>query len=269
MRVMAVIFLFLVPCIISFGQKNDFVASDSIMGDFDQLSVDNFGRIYLVKNDVITLFSKELDTLFTTSLKSIRPTSIESSKSFRTLLFDRDRSVIQFLDNTLTDIHGEIDLVNLDIQQPQLVCESFAGNTIWVLDAGSFRLVKLNAKLEKVLITENLMTIFDGDEMPTQMIESNDFLYVLIPGKGIAFFDIFGTFYTIYPCKAEAIDAMGNYLFVKLKGEIQVIPTDEKLLMPEFSYPLPQDVIDFKFSRQHLYLLKKNGLFIGNFRSKK
>ena len=247
------------------AQQATFVATDSIPGKFDHFSVDNFGRIYLSKKDVITLYSKELDALFTTSLKSIRPSSVESSKSFRTLIFDFDRSVIQFLDNTLTDIHGEIDLVNLDIQQPALVCESFAGNTIWVLDAGSFRLVKLNAQLEKVLITENLTAVFNGDQIPTQMREANDLLFVLIPDKGVAVFDVFGTYHTIYPCKPSAIDAMGNYLFIKLKDKIEVIPTDQKILMPEYTYPLKEEVKEFEFTRQKVYLLKERGLYIGNF----
>lgn len=143
------IFLFV---ILTFGsllqaQQLKFVAQDSVPGNFSSFSVDNFGRIALVKNDVIISFSNKLDTLFSTSLKAFRPFSIESSKSFRTLVFDQERSVIHFLDNTMTDIHGEIDLVNLDIQQPWLVCESFGGNTIWIFDAGAMRLIRLNENL--------------------------------------------------------------------------------------------------------------------------
>jgi hypothetical protein len=238
--------------------------SDSLIGDYDRFSVDNFGRISLVKQDVILLFSQDLDTMFTSSLKTIRPTSIESSKSFRTLVFDSDRSVIQFLDNTLTDIHGEIDLVNLDIQQPVLVSESFGGNTIWVLDAGAFRLIKLNEKLEKVLITENLTAVFNGAEMPIKMKEANDFLYVLIPEKGIAVFDVFGTFMKLYPVKAKSMDAMGDYLFVQTDNNLEIIAMDG-LLEPEYIYEIPEGVKDFVYSRERVYLLKDDGLYIGNF----
>lgn len=264
MRVLLLIFLFS-SSIASFGQSIQFQATDSLVGEFDRFSVDNFGRIYVTKGDVIMLFSKELDTIFTASLKSIRPTSIESSKSFRTLLFDQDRSVIQFLDNTLTDIHGEIDLVNHDIQQPILVCESFGGNAIWILDAGNLRLIKMNEKLEQVLITENLTSIFDGDQLPTQMKEANDFLFVLIPGKGVAQFDVFGTYVGLYPCDAEAIDAMGNYLFVKKSDTFEIIPLDG-LLEPEYLYDIPKNVISFAFTRSSVYLKKAGGIFRGNFK---
>ncbi|MBD3635757.1 MAG: hypothetical protein HUJ25_00325 [Crocinitomicaceae bacterium] len=247
-----------------YAQKIKFVATDSLIGDYDQFSVDNFGRIYLTHEDVIVVFSKELDTLFTASLKSIRPTYIESSKSFRTLIFDEERSLIQFLDNTGTPIRDQIDLVSLDIQQPILVCESFGGNTIWVLDAGNLRLIKINEKLQKVLITENLVTIFDGDNLPIQMKESNDYLLVLIPGEGVAKFDVFGTYVDTYPCKAESIDAMGNYLFVRTSKTLEIIPLDG-LMEPEYVYDIPEDVLSFAYTRSNVYMKKKNGLYIGNY----
>lgn len=253
---------------VGWSQKIRFVPEDSLIGHYDRFSVDNFGRIYAVQNDVIIQFSKELDTLFTGSLKAIRPTSIESSKSFRTLLFDRDRSVILFLDNTLTNIHGEIDLVLQGIQQPILVCESFAGNTIWILDADNLRLIKMNEKLEKVLVTENLTTIFDGEDYPSQMQELNDVLYVLIPGKGIAQFDVFGTYIGLYPCKASSFDVMGEYLFVRSEDKLEILRT-EGLEIPEYVYTLPSEVRDFVYTTNHLYLRMDDRIVIGNYKKVK
>jgi hypothetical protein len=250
------------------AQQVEFQLKDSLIGEYEKVSVDNLGRIYLVKNDIVVQFSKELDTLFTTSLKTIRPTSIESSKSFRTLLFDNDRSVIRFLDNTLTDIHGEIDLVSLDIQQPILVCESFGGNTIWVLDAGSLRLIKLNEKLEKVIITENLVSIFGNKDLPIQMKEANDMLYVLIPKIGVAYFDVFGTYLGMYDCDVESIDALDNHLLLRTKTELHII-SNKHLLEAEFIYKIPDGIIDFVFTNQKVYLLKKTGLYMGQFAKSK
>ena len=260
----AILSIFLLTGLSLNAQDITFHVKDSLMGKFDQFSVDNFGRIYIAQKDVIVVYSDELDTLFTASLKSIRPTSIESSKSFRTLIFDEERSVIQFLDNTGTAIQDEVDLVNLDIQQPILVCESFGGNTFWVLDAGNLRLVKINAKLETVLVTENLTTVFDGDSLPTQMVESNDFLLVLVPGKGVAKFDVFGTYIDMYPCKAEAIDARKDYLFIKTAESLQIIPL-KGLMEPEYVYDIPEGVRDFAYTREKVYLMKENGIFIGRY----
>lgn len=257
---------FLFSSFCSLGQELTFVCQDSVKGDFDRFSVDNLGRIYLVQEDVIIQFNSDLDTLFTASLKSIRPTSIQSSKSFRTLLFDEERSIVQFLDNTLTDLHGNIDLVNLDIQQAILACESFGGDTFWVLDAASLRLIRLNEKLEKVVITENLVTIFNDATLPTQMKEVNDFLYILIPGKGVALFDVFGTFMTLYPCQAERIDALGNSLLVLTKDELHIVSVNT-ILEKVSSYPLPFGVRDFVFTHKKIYLLTDEGLYIGGFKS--
>jgi len=232
------------------GQTQDmnFVVKDSIIGNFSHFSIDNFGRITLVHNDVILNFSSKLDTLFSASLKAFRPTSIESSKSFRTLIFDQERSVIHFLDN---------------MQQPLLVCESFSGNTIWVLDAGSMRLIKLNENLEQILITENLVTIFSNDKLPVQMLEHNDFLFVLIPGTGVAIFDVFGTFLKIHKCNATSFDVFDDYMFIQEENNIRAIQYLD-LERKEYNLSLPANTIQFKITEK-VYFLTDKGLFIGNY----
>lgn len=255
--------LVVLPCCLlnGFAQLAPVEKQSVIAGSYDGFSVDNFGNIYLVKRDVIKRFSADHQLLFTASLKTIRPTFIESSKSFRILLFDQDRSVVQFLDNTLTAIHEEIDLVNLGIQQPISVCESFEGNAFWVLDAGALRLVKLNEQLEKVVVTENLRTIFNHDQLPTQMLEVNDRLYVMIPQKGVAIFDIFGTFVRFYPCRAEGIDAMDNHLAIRTKEGLDIVAITE-MLPTSHRYTLPPKVIAVELTADKLYLLDEQGVSV-------
>lgn len=250
---------------LSFGQDRQFVPQDSIKGNFSKFSVDNFGRVYLCKEDVILQYFGPLDTVYSASLKSMRPTSMESTKSFRTLLFDQERSIMHFYDNTLTDIHGEIDLIQIGLQQPLLVCESFAGNTFWVLDGGLMRLVRVNSQLETVSQTENLFNLFENDEQPTQMLESNDYLYILIPGVGVAIFDVFGTFIKIYPTKAKKIGALNNYLLLMLEDKIEAV-SNQNHFEADFTYPLPKGTIDFMFSNQKAYFLSKSKLMIGAYK---
>jgi len=264
MRIGVIFLFFLSFANFGWGQTTRFVATDSISGSFSQFSVDNFGRIYLCENDVIRQYYKLNDTVYTASLKSFRPTSMESSKSFRTLVFDQDRSIVHFYDNTLTDIHGEINLVNYNIQQPLLVCESFAGNTFWVLDGGLMRLVKLNQDLSFVSQTENLVSLFDNDQEPSQMLEHNDYLYVLLPNKGVAIFDVFGTFMRIYPTNANAIAVFNNYLLLLTNNKIEAVANDA-FLGPDFTYIVPEGIKSFIFSNQKVYFLLKDKLLIGNF----
>jgi len=260
-------FIFLTGFILqSRAQQFQFEAFDSIPGNFSAFSVDNFGRIALVHEDVILSFSNQLDTLFSTSLKSFRPTTVESSKSFRTLVFDQERSVIHFLDNTMTDIHGEIDLVNLDIQQPWLVSESFGGNTIWVFDSGSMRLIRLNENLEKLLVIENLVTVFTSGELPVKMMEAHDRLFMLVPGMGVVTFDVFGTYITTYPCTAKTFDVFNNYLIVQEGEQIHAIPLQFDAQEDQF-FPMPADVIQFKFTTDKIYFLTHRGLLVGKYQS--
>lgn len=254
---------------LAFGQVT-FVATDSLQGKFDHFSVDNLGRLYTVKSDVIVQFSATLDTLFTASLKSFRPSTIESSKSFRTLLFDEERSIIKFLDNTLTDHHEDIDLINLDIQQPLLVCESFVGNGFWVLDVASSRLVKFDQNLNQILITENVLNLLNPDDnqsdLPIQMKESNDYLYIAIPKVGVAIFDAFGTYVNLYPTHPKRINCFGDHLMVLTEAnELEIIPITN-ILEPNFVYALPKGVRDFYYSNTKVYLLKENGVYIGSFK---
>lgn len=265
MRKLLIIFLIVLSGNYSSAQQSVFIATDSIMGNFSQFSVDNFARVYLCENDIISQHFGQNDTVYTTSLKSFRPTSIESSKSFRTMVFDQDRSVLHFYDNTLTDINGEIDLVSIGLQQPLLVCESFAGNTFWVLDGGLMRLVKVNRDLEIVSQTENLVSLFDNDNPPSQMIEQNDYLYILIPNKGVAIFDVFGTFMKIYPTQALNIGVLNNYLLLQNETNIEAV-SNVAFLMADFTYKIPENVIKFAFSNSKVYFLRKNGLVIGKFK---
>jgi hypothetical protein len=249
----------------TYAQDKVFVESEKIKGAFSAFSVDNFGRIYSVQQDVLMQFNNSNEASYSTSLKSFRPFSIESSKSFRTLVFDRDRQVIRFYDNTLTDIHGEIDLNLLGFQQPLLACESFAGNAFWVLDGGAMRLVKLNEKLEKVSQTDNLITIFQGGENPIQMLESNDYLYILIENKGVVVFDVFGTFIKLFETKATQIGTFNNYLLLLENQKIKAVKNDV-FMDVAFSYMTPEGTSQFYFTNERVYFLTKNYLRIGAYK---
>ncbi|OIQ37323.1 MAG: hypothetical protein BM555_01035 [Crocinitomix sp. MedPE-SWsnd] len=268
MRLLLLILLIL-PAL-SKGAEIKFVQSHLIKGQFDNFSVDNLGRIYVNKEDVLIQFSSKFDTLFTASLKSIRPSFMQSSKSFRTLLFDYDRSVIKFLDNTLTDIDEDVDLVNIDIQQPHLVCESFVGNGFWVLDAGSNRLVKLNEKLEVSVTAENIANLFDSKtqkyDLPSQMLETNEYLFISYPGYGVALFDVFGTYINSYPCNPKNIGSFGNHLIVQTEEAKMHIVQLNELLEADYIYQLPSGVSDFYYTRERLYLLTNEGISIGQFK---
>ncbi|MEO9532276.1 MAG: hypothetical protein ABJG68_11230 [Crocinitomicaceae bacterium] len=260
--------LLMLQVTVGYAQNVSFNISDSLKGEFDNFSVDNFGRIYTTKEDVIRQYSSELDTLFTASLKSIRPSYIESSKSFRNLIFDYERSVIKFLDNTLTDVHDDIDLIDFDIQQPQIVCESFAGNGFWVYDGGASRLIKFDENLKQAVVTENIQAFLKSTAenlIPTQMIETSDYLYVSFPNYGVAIFDVFGTYINTYHTAPKRIDALGKNLIVLSElNTLEIIPMDG-LLEAAYIYDIPVEAVDFAYTKQKVYFLTQKGITIGQY----
>ena len=262
--------LLLISCAPFLGatQNVSFKVLDSLKGSFDNFSVDNFGRIYTTNEDVIRQYSAELDTLFTSSLKSIRPSYIESSKSFRNLIFDYERSVIKFLDNTLTEVHDDIDLVSLDIQQPQVVCESFAGNGFWVYDGGASRLIKYDESLKETVVTENIMSFLKTTRenmIPTQMIETSEYLYVLYPNFGVAVFDVFGSYINTYYTTPKKMDALGKNLIVLTELNTLEIVSMDGLLEASFIYDIPVEAVDFAYTKQKVYFLTDKGITIGKY----
>lgn len=235
---------------------------DSILGKFDNFSVDNFGNIYTTKTDIINKYDRYTKFLFSASLKTIIPTSIESSKSFRILTFDKERGIVNFLDNTLTNVKGEIDLADLDVFQAALVCESFNGNSFWVLDQGGMQLLKFNQKLEVITRVENLNYLFLEDTNPVQMFEQNDELSIVFENKGIASFDVFGTYLKFTSLQTNWIAIKGQYIFhTNNQQKIEVV---EKPLISTIA-KLEVDQIKvkmFKIIDKNVYILSNKGLYI-------
>jgi len=225
--------------LIGFSQSDKIVLTlnDSINSNSTIFSIDNFDNIYTTSKDVIVKYNSKLDTLFSTSLKSFIPSSIESSKSFRNLLFDSEKGSVKFLDNTLTEVYSEFDLIDQDILQPVLICESFNGNAFWVLDEAGMQLVKLNQNLEVIMRIDNLSYLFENKETPIQMFEKNDQLYIHFPNKGVAIFDAFGTFLKYLHIKSDWIDVQNNYLFSLNNNRIEILefPFLDKISVLDFT----------------------------------
>jgi len=240
---------------------------DSLKVNVDLFSVDNFGYIYTANKDVLVKYSYDLDTFFSASLKTFFPTSLEVSKSFRVLLFDKERGVVRFLDNTLTPIEGEINLSDLDIFQPGLVCESFNGNSFWVMDEENMQLLKVNQNLEIVFKVENLNFLFQKGGIPTFMREYNDVLYIYFPNKGVATFDVFGTLLNFYDIKAQWVQLFEEYIVTLNQNELSFYqsPLLDKINQLKLAH---SNYKKFQISNGKLYLNNNQGIFIYELQSK-
>ncbi len=234
------------------------------MVNVDLFSVDNFGYIYTSNKDVLVKYNYDLDTFFSASLKTFFPTSIEVSKSFRVLMFDKERGLVKFLDNTLTPIEGEINLQDLDILQAGLVCESFNGNSFWVLDEENMQLLKVNQNLEIILKIENLNFLFQDSQPPIFMREYNDELYIYFPGKGVATFDVFGTLLKFYDIKGKWIQLIDDYVAVLESNTIKFYQTPLLDEVSEIVFKHTQSINNkrFQISNGKLYVQNNKGIYI-------
>ncbi len=247
--------------LLSGAQTISFKLLDSIHGSIDEFSVDNIGNLYLTNQDVIVKLNAEHDTMFSASLKSITPQYIQASKSFRILTFDKDRSTIQFLDNTLSDLSGELDLFDLDVVRPILVCESFNGNSFWVLDAGSLRLLKVNEKMEVISQVDNLSFLNNSEKLPTKMLEYNDRLYILIPNERIMVFDVFGSYIRDFEFKSNDFSIQKNTILNYVSGQFNFFSLSDWRY--KLSHPFNLSQVDsFQFSNNMLYINTPTALLI-------
>lgn len=253
-----ILFIF---CFSVFTQAQSLKLIDSLPVKVNLFSVDNFGYIYTANNDVLVKYNFDLDTFFSASLKTFFPTSIEVSKSFRVLLFDKERGFVRFLDNTLTPIEGEINLSDLDILQAGLVCESFNGNSFWVMDEENMQLLKVNQNLEIILRIENLNFLFQKGGLPTFMREYNDVLYVYFPQKGVATFDVFGTMLNFYNINAQWIQLFDEYIVALNQNQLTFYqsPLLDKINQLKLQH---SNYTKFQISNGKLYLNNQKGIYI-------
>jgi len=245
-------------------KDNNIQLYQQLLGEFTNFTVDNFGNIYTTNKDVIVKYNPNLDTLFSTSLKTMSVSTIEASKSFRVLLFDKNRGVISFLDNTLTDVNGSIDLAELDVLQAVQVCESFNGNAFWVLDQGGMQLLKVNQNFEVLSRVDNLNFLFENRDEPIQMFEKNDELIIHFKNQGVAIFDVFGTYLKFLPIKGKYVHKYNTYFNVLSSTDYTIY--ELPLLDKMFSLNLPNNKYNaFKLKGNKLYLLSDKGIDVYSF----
>ncbi|MFK8038524.1 MAG: hypothetical protein AB8B74_09565 [Crocinitomicaceae bacterium] len=235
---------------------------DSIHGDFSAFSIDNLGNVYLSDNDIITKLSPKLDTLFSTSLKAHFPTFIQAVKNFRVLTFDKERGIVQFFDNTLTPLTSDLNLYDLNMVQPILVCESFNGNSFWAVDAGTLRLLKINEKFKIITEIENLSFLSNTNDWPTQMFEHNDLLYLLTKSNYVMVFDAFGTLINKLPIQANWLSIYQNAILQYKFPEFQFV--NRLNLDVEMACKWPMSGIQaFEITSKHLYVLSEKAFYRG------
>lgn len=157
--------------------------------------IDNLGNLYLVSEEgQVKKLSPQGDSLavFNGVRRFGKLTSIDVSNPLKVLLFYKDFAQVVVLDRFLAQ-QFTIDLRRQGIQQPVAAALSF-DNKVWVFDAWSNQLKKLDDGGNLLLETPDLRAIFPGGLRPVEILDQNNWVYLHDTTNGLFVFDYYGNF---------------------------------------------------------------------------
>lgn len=227
----------------------------------DEISCDKFGNLYAIKGNMIVQYDSAFRQLKSFSAKSyslIR--SVDVSDPFKILVFVKDFSSLQMLDNTLSPTTNEISLNSLGQLQTELLC-SASENSFWLFDMASFQLYRYDFYLKKKNSSGDIRSFISGNSAPVKMMEFDSKLYVLFPEAGIAVFDAFGTYFKTIPF-GNAVDFQfyaGN-LFMLIQNKLLSYHL-QTIEQTEFSLK-ENNARKFCLAKQKLYVLSSDSLSV-------
>ncbi|MFC2100530.1 hypothetical protein ACFLRZ_01735 [Bacteroidota bacterium] len=242
--IISILFLFATSVLsLSFGQNqtshHDFIFQSSISQKADYITSDKLGNLYVIDNNQLIKFNSQLELEKTYSNLNLGAISfIDAADPLKIILYYKDFSTVEFLDNTLSPSGDPVSLRNLGLELATLVCSSF-DNSFWVYEPQNFQLIRLDKKLQILFNSGNINQITGNDIQPVFMIEYNNHLYLSDPETGILVFDRYGTYYKTIPIKSlnnfQIIDTQ-LYYFSESSLKVYNLKTHD-----EISFPLPEN----------------------------
>ncbi len=225
----------------------------------DDIRCDKFGMLYAIKGYTILQYDTSFRQLKSFSSKSFSLiSSIDVSDPFKILVFVRDFSNLQMLDNTLSPTTSEINMTSLGLLQVELLCTA-SENSFWVFDAASFQLYRYNFHLKKLNSSGDLRLFISSNSLPLKMMEFDNKLYVLFPEEGIAVFDVFGTYIKTLPfLNVTDFQFFAGSLFMLIKNKLL---SYHLFTLEQGEFSLQESIAKkFCIHKQSIYVLSSDSL---------
>ena len=173
--------------------------TQTITDDFSYFTTDNLENVYTARKHELKKYKPDATLWQRFSDISLGDISfVDATNPLKLLLFYKDFSRIQFLDNMLAERSPVIQLQSLGYDQTVATCTSF-DNGFWLFDQLNFELVRFNQELVITQDVKNLNQIVGYEFVPNFLTESNNWLYLNVPEKGILVLDIYGTYFKTIP----------------------------------------------------------------------
>jgi hypothetical protein len=258
-----IVFIIVFFRLVNIGCAQELRLSKVIEGAFDVMTTDHIGRLYLAKSHELFLYSAEGELMYQFSdLSRGDIVHLDASNPMKILLFYPEYSQVTFLDNTLSKTRDYVDFahLDLDLELAQLACASF-DNGFWVYDPIDFSLVRFDQGLNVTNEVANVNQLVGAEISPTQIVETNNWLYLNDPIHGIFVFDSFGTYSKLIPIpKADYMQVRENGIFLLVEN---CLLKYDPLTFEISDIELPtDDYIAARIEKNRLYLLQDTAVLI-------
>lgn len=193
------VFLFLTNLLIQ--DFSGFKTIGSINDNFDFLSTDQFGNVYLIKNNRISKYdiSGKFTHSYSNSLSG-NIFSVDVTDPLRIMLYYSDFNQIVFLDKTLSVLNERIMLDEYGLEFVTAACTSTQGG-LWVYDRQKEWILYFDKNLEIKIQSPRITGIKSFENHPDFILESDQKIFLKIPELGIMIFDHFGSYIKTIPLK--------------------------------------------------------------------
>jgi hypothetical protein len=247
-----------------FSQSFNLINEIEISGKY--LKIDNLGNTYVVndKNELRKFNIKGEPLQFYNAVRYGKIGSVDVSNPLKPLVYFPSYNTIRVLDVTLSD-KGKIALMDMGFDRVNAMCLSL-DNHIWIYDEITFRLKKINDRLEIIQQSENLSTLLQMPVRPDFIMEKDNLLLLNDPNIGILVFDIYTTYSKTIPIKdLKEFQKLKEVIYYFKEGKLQSFHT--KTLQFN-TIPLPEtedEIIDVKIENNLLGILTKSKLLLYGF----
>jgi hypothetical protein len=262
-------FSFFILSLVSFTAINGNAQDDSLFRFLKKIeypvssfTVDNLGELYIINIDnQLKKCDEQGDSIgvFNQVTKYGKLSYVEVQNPWKAILFYKNYSTIVLLDKYL-NVLSSINLRKQNIFQVNALTTSY-DNNIWLYDEQDNKLKKIDDSGNKLFETTDFRLLFDSVPSPQKIIDSDGYVYLYDPEKGLYIFDYYGSFKNKLPFlhwTDIAIIDKQIYGFDKenLYRYRSPLPDAKKYILP----PELRDNNSIKVNNHRMYVLKNQEL---------
>lgn len=238
-----------------------FTLIQTVNGRFTEIEHDEQGNIYLINEAKHLLkLGPKLDTLFIHNIKSTEVDVVAPQNGLKLLTFNQNLNAVQYLDKTLSEVTGFINLDDSNIPLVKAIGIS-KDNNFWVFDENQQELKKLNTFSQVISTSGNLMNITGKSWAPILLKEQNNHVFVNDSSNGLMEFDFFGSYLKTIKTKFNGDFKVQNNQLWYLRNDSLIVR--DLLFHTETKFGLPQkNILDFSEYNHQFFLLTQEKLYI-------